>query len=256
MKNKLQIQIVEYSPEWENAEANLNFLSQLLADTKADITVLPEMFNTGFSMNAEKISENMDGQSVSWLKNFSLKNGKAVCGSLPIKENGRYYNRFIFIADGKILTQYDKRHLFSLSRESDIYTCGNQRITFEYLGWKILPSICFDLRFPVWMRNTDDYDLIICPASWPRSRIEVWDTLLKARAIENQCFICAVNCIGTDGANIEYNGHSCILSPAGKPFGLQKTRDFLYSQTINYDELMSFRGKYEFLKERDNFRFI
>ena len=255
-KKQLQIQLVQYSPEWENAEANLNFLAELLEDTDADITVLPEMFNTGFSMNAEKIAETMDGQTVSWLKKFSLKKGKAICGSLSIKENGQFYNRFIFAADGQILAQYDKRHLFIFGGESEIYAHGNQRITFEYLGWKILPVVCFDLRFPVWLRNTDDYELMICPASWPSSRIDVWDALLKARAIENQSFVCAVNRVGTDGMNLAYNGHSCILSPDGKSLNLENTKNFLYHQNIDYDTLIKWRDKYKFLRERDGFQFI
>ncbi|MDR1876144.1 MAG: nitrilase family protein [Flavobacteriaceae bacterium] len=253
-KEELILQLVEYPPIWENVELNLNFLTQLLEDShRGDIIILPEMFNTGFSMNASKISEKMNGITVTWMKNISLQYNIAICGSLAIEEEHQYYNRFVFIAQGEILAQYDKHHLFSYSGESKSYTAGNRKVVLEYLGWKICPMVCFDLRFPVWNRNVENYDLMINVASWPDSRMEVWDTLLKARSIENVSYVCGVNRVGTDGMNLNYTGHSVIFSPIGKELTLRKEKEYLYQQAISLDEVRKWRDKYRFLDERDKF---
>ncbi|MDR2123316.1 MAG: nitrilase family protein [Flavobacteriaceae bacterium] len=256
-KKELILQPVEYSPEWENTESNLRFLSHTLKESRgADIIILPEMFNTGFSMNPSKISEKMEGNTVNWMKSISIQNHTAVCGSLAIEEEGLYYNRFIFVAEGEIIATYDKHHLFSYGGESGVYTSGNQKITFNYLGWKICPMICFDLRFPVWNRNSENYDLMINVANWPDSRIEVWDTLLKARSMENVSYVCGVNRTGTDGMNLHYTGHSVIFSPIGKELNPEKINEHLFRQVISLDEVQKWRNKYRFLDERDHFTLL
>ncbi len=256
-KENLSLLLVEYSPEWENAEANLNFLSQLLKEVnQPDIIILPEMFNTGFSMNSSQIAEKPEGKTLNWMKEFSLQNSTAICGSLAIEENNQYYNRFVFVSNGEIIAQYDKHHLFTYSGESKAYTAGNRKVVFEYLGWKICPMVCFDLRFPVWNRNTEDYDLMINVACWPDTRIEVWDTLLKARSMENVSYVCGVNRVGTDGMNLVYPGHSMIFSPIGKELELIKEKEYLYRQTISLEEIQKWRNKYRFLDERDQFTIL
>ena len=256
-KESISLHLVEYSPEWENTEQNLHFLSNLLQDTDTpDIIILPEMFNTGFSMNSPAISEKMEGKTIQWMKDISLHKHTAICGSLAIEENGNYYNRFVFIANGKIVSRYNKHHLFSYSGESSAYSAGNQKVVFEYYGWKICPMICFDLRFPVWNRNAEEYDLMINVASWPDTRVEVWDTLLKARSMENVSYVCGVNRVGTDGLNLTYTGHSAIFSPIGKELELKKIKEYLYSQTISLEEVQKWRSKYNFLAERDLFKLL
>ncbi len=256
-KENLSLLLVEYSPEWENTEVNLNFLTRLLENVNpADIIILPEMFNTGFSMNSSEISEKPEGKTLSWMKEISLKSSAAICGSLAIEENSCYYNRFVFVAEGKIIAQYDKHHLFAYSGESKVYTAGTKKIVFEYSGWKICPMVCFDLRFPVWNRNTENYDLMINVASWPDTRIEVWDTLLKARSIENVSYVCGVNRVGTDGMNLTYPGHSVVFSPIGKELELVQEKEYLYKQTLSLKEVEKWRNKYRFLDERDNFTIL
>lgn len=257
IQENLTIQFAEYNPKWEEARHNLQFLTKILqTDTPKDLIILPEMFNTGFSMNPSKIAEPMDGQTVRWMQEFSLANNSAIGGSLAIVENNKYYNRFIFVAQGKIIAQYDKHHLFNYGGESLVYTAGKNKVTFTYKGWKICPMICFDLRFPVWNRNTEDYDLMITIASWPDARLEVWDTLLKARAIENMAYVCGVNRTGTDGMDLHYSGHSVILSPIGKIVKTQKINNSLYESILSKAEINKWREKYKFLDQRDPFQWI
>ncbi|MGM5629554.1 nitrilase family protein [Apibacter raozihei] len=256
-KNNLSLTLVEFAPEWENADHNLNFLSRLLLGTgPTDIIVLPEMFNTGFSMNSAKIAECMNGKTVNWMKEFSLNNSKAICGSIAVFENYNYFNRFIFVNNGEICACYDKHHLFSYGGENRNYSSGSTQIYFNFKGWKIFPTICYDLRFPIWNRNTENYDLLLNVASWPDNRIDVWDTLLKARAIENMSYVCGVNRIGTDFMNLNYSGHSSVVSPTGTLLKLNKINNFLFQQLIEKSEIHLWRNKYKFLDDRDSFKWI
>ena len=255
--NDLFVNLIEYSPQWENCSENLSFLSLLLEDlASSDLIILPEMFNSGFSLNPTKIAEKMDGRTIKWMIEISLKKHTAICGSLVIEDNGNFYNRFIFVAEGKIVMYYDKRHLFSHGGENQSYTSGNKRVVFSYRGWKICPMICFDLRFPVWFRNTEYYDLLINVANWPDSRIDTWDTLLKARAIENLCYVCGVNRIGSEPTELNYIGHSSIYTPVGKKLNLTNKRNAIYSHIISLDEIKKWRSQYNFLDERDHFKIL
>ncbi|WP_295812661.1 nitrilase-related carbon-nitrogen hydrolase [uncultured Apibacter sp.] len=256
-KNEIILHLIEYSPIWENNRENLTYLSEIIKDINySDIIILPEMFNTGFSNNVSKIAEKMDGKTVQWMIDISLENHVAICGSIAISEYDEHYNRFIFVADGKIVATYDKRHLFSFSGENIFYKPGNSKVTFIYLGWKICPMICYDLRFPVWNRNTENYDLLLNVANWPKKRIEAWDALLKARSIENLCYVCGVNRLGTDGNGLSYLGHSSIFTPEGKLLKGNKVNNFIYKQIISQEEIKRCRNIYHFLEDQDHFQFL
>ncbi len=249
----LKVTLVQPDLVWEQKEANLTKLSGMLEIMgTTDVVVLPEMFSTGFSMNAEKLAEGMDGQTVRWMTEKSLEIKAVIAGSLIIAENGFYFNRFVWAApDGK-LQWYDKKHLFSMGEEHLHYTPGDRRITIEWNGWKIRPLVCYDLRFPVWSRNHDDYDLLVYTANWPSPRHAVWKTLLQARALENQCYCIGVNRIGNDGMGIGYLGDSGLITPKGEAtwLGIRETsRTF----TLSLDDLHRFRDKFPVLKDRDRF---
>ncbi|PQL94560.1 nitrilase-related carbon-nitrogen hydrolase [Apibacter adventoris] len=257
LHENLIIQYVEFNPKWENIDNNLQYLTSILQGNKAiDLIIFPEMFNSGFSMNTTKIAETMEGTTINWMKKLSLEKNSGICGSLAINENNKYYNRFIFINQGKIIAQYDKHHLFNYSGEYMVYTPGNEKVIFEYKGWKICPMICFDLRFPVWNRNMEDYDLMINVASWPDTRLDAWKSLLKARAIENISYVCGINRIGIDGNHLYYSGHSTILSPLGKKVKTKKIHKSLYQCTLFKTEIHKWRKKYKFLEQRDPFQWI
>ena len=202
---------------WEQQEQNLTqFEAQIDAlSNDIDLIVLPEMFSTGFTMSPKNVAETKDGDSVAWMKNIASKKDCAIMGSLVIIEDKNYYNRVIFAhPNGKIKT-YDKRHSFTLSGEHLQYKCGTEKVIIEYRGWKICPQICYDLRFPVWSRNAEDYDLLVYMANWPKPRIAAWDTLLKARAIENMSYCVGVNRVGNDQNGYEFIGHTSAFDYLG-----------------------------------------
>lgn len=250
----LKVTLVQPDLVWEHKEANLARLSGMLdAMGTTDVVVLPEMFSTGFSMNAGKLAEEMDGQTVRWMTEKSRDFGAMISGSLIIIENGRYYNRFIWATPNGKLLWYDKKHLFSMGEEHLHYSPGDRRITIEWKGWKIRPLVCYDLRFPVWSRNHDDYDLLVYTANWPSPRHAVWKTLLQARALENQCYCIGVNRIGNDGLGIGYLGDSGLITPKGEATWLgilETSRTF----TISLGDLHRFREKFPVLKDRDRFK--
>jgi predicted amidohydrolase len=173
------------------------------------------MFTTGFTMQPERVAETMNGETIQWMQSLAKAKNAAITGSLIIVEEGKYYNRLVFVFPTGEIQQYDKRHLFTLAGEDGVFTAGTSKVLIEYKGWKICPLICYDLRFPVFSRNVENYDLLIYVASWPKTRIAAWDTLLKARAIENMSYTIGVNRLGVDGTNLEYVGHSQIVDYLG-----------------------------------------
>lgn len=240
---------------WENIEANLkNFeekINSVASDT--DLIVLPEMFSTGFTMNPEKVAESENGKAVSWLKKTAVKTQKAITGSLVIEENGNYFNRLFFVfPDGNYKT-YNKRHLFSLAGEDKKYTSGKEKLIVEYLGWKICLLICYDLRFPAFSRNMEDYDLLIYVANWPEKRIEAWDILLRARAVENMVYTIGLNRIGTDENQNYYTGHSQIVNCLGKYLLEPQTSESVFYAVLDKNPQNETREKLGFLSDRDNF---
>jgi omega-amidase len=244
---------------WENVEKNLQNLALRLSSLreKTDLILLPEMFNTGFTMNVEKCAEKMDGPSMHWLYEMSKKFDCVVAGSLIIEEEDKYYNRFVWMSPDGSFVHYDKRHLFGMAKEDEVFTKGKSRIVLQLKGWKICPMICYDLRFPVWSRNqVDGYDLLVYTASWPDKRSAHWRTLIPARAIENQAFVIGVNRVGYDGNEVYYSGGSMCISPVGDVVYYKPEDEDLYTFTLNPKDLESARTQFPFLKDGDNFSIL
>lgn len=253
----MKVTLLQTDLEWENKQYNLNnihFQIEELIDT--DLIVLPEMFTTGFTMKPQNLSETMDGETVAWMLLMSVKTNAAVCGSIIIEEDGKYFNRFIWVEPNGTIKHYDKRHLFSYAGEDKNYTPGNKRVIIDYKGFRICPQICYDLRFPVFSRNTGDYDILLYVANWPSVRTEMWTKLLEARAIENQCFVIGVNRTGEDGNGMEYDGRSTVINPSGAPKMILNKTYWTNTVTINKDELDNYRNQYPFLKDADKFNLI
>jgi len=250
----LSVTLVQYQITWENPPANFLKIKNLLKKKVilTDLIILPEMFSTGFTMNVEKNAEKMNGKTIKFMKQLSLLYKCAVCGSVIIKEDGYYFNRFIW-TDGKEINYYNKKHLFSFAGEKKSFTPGNKRIIIKYKNWEILPQICYDLRFPVWSRNKDDYDLIIYVANWPERRSYSWKYLLVARAIENQSYVIGVNRTGNDFNNIYHSGDSSVIAPDGKLIITASDVDLVLTVSLDKNKLIDFRRKFPFLKDRDEF---
>jgi predicted amidohydrolase len=250
----LKITIVQPDIIWENARANLEKYTAMLSKVEStDLIVLPEMFTTGFSMNPEKLQEPMDGISVRWMEKTAREKDASVTGSLIIRENGKIFNRAVWVFPDGNIQFYDKRHLFTMGNEQEHYSSGNKKLIVDYKGWRFCPLICYDLRFPVWSRNTENYDVLIYLANWPSPRQQVWKSLLVARAIENQAYCIGVNRTGTDGENIHYSGDSAFVSPKGVARFLghtEKTETF----GISFSELHRFRENFPVLHDKDDFK--
>lgn len=248
-----KVAIIQAPLAWENIEDNVRYFSEKLNSIEADLVVLPEMFTTGFTMNPETNFELMTGSLIQQLQDIAEAKNFAIVGSLIIKENDCYYNRLVFIEPNKKIHTYDKRHLFSLAKEQLVYTPGTDRLVVEYKGWKICPLVCYDLRFPVFSRNTVNYDLLLYVASWPEKRIYAWDTLLKARAIENMCYTIGVNRIGIDGFNANYIGHSQVIDYMGKYVVEPFEEEAIKYVDLDKDIKDTAINKLGFLKDQDIF---
>jgi len=244
---------------WENIEKNLSNLALRLSAIreKTDLIVLPEMFNTGFTMNVEKCAEKPDGRTMHWMLEMAQQFDCVVSGSLIIEENGHYYNRFVWMTKDGNYIKYDKRHLFGLAKEDQYFTAGTQRVIVELNGWKICPMICYDLRFPVWSRNLNyAYDVLLYVANWPDKRSAHWRSLIPARAIENQAFCIGVNRVGHDGNEIYYSGGSMCISPIGDVVYYKPEYEDLYTFTIYRRDLDETRQNLPFLKDMDEFNLV
>ena len=259
MINNLVVSCIQTELVWENIDKNLdNFedkLNQISSET--EIVVLPEMFTTGFTMNAQEMAEPMDGKSFYWMKEQSKKHNKIILGSIIVEDSSKYYNRCITMFPNGEYYTYDKGHLFRMEKENKDFTKGESKTIFKHKGWRVCTLICYDLRFPVWSRNQNDYDLLIYIASWPESRREVWNTLLKARAIENQSYVIGVNRIGSDGEGISYSGDTVIIDPKGRI--ITKANDYkdeIINAKISLNELNNFREKFPVDLDADDFKII
>jgi omega-amidase len=253
----MKITLIQPDIIWEDKTRNLEKLGELISQSPSDsdMVILPEMFNTGFSMNPRDLSEKAGSVTLEWMQVMAEKYCFGVCGSYITEEDNHFYNRWIFASPEKEIWSYDKRHLFILSGEEKLFSRGTERIVFNFRGLRICPNICYDLRFPVWSRIRNDYDLLINSANWPESRRDVWITLLKARALENQCYVAGVNRIGIDGAGIKYCGDSMILGPKGEIIASGKQNmECLISGDISLGDLADFREKFPVLNDGDNFR--
>ena len=256
MKNQLKVIGIQTDLIWENPKQNCIIFQEKInaLGFDVDLIVLPEMFTTGFTMNPENVSEKMNGFSVSWMQNIAVENKVAICGSLVISENNKFYNRLVFVHPSGEIETYNKRHSFSLAGEDKVYTSGNKKLIINYKGWKICPLICYDLRFPVWSRNIENFDLLIYMANWPVTRIKAWDTLLKARSIENMCYSIGVNRIGKDANNYEYSGNSIIVDFLGEEISsIEKSKNGIISATLDKNKQDNKRNKLGFLKDKDKF---
>ena len=253
----IRVTIVQTDLHWEAIDANLEQFDQKLAHLTGhtDLVILPEMFTTGFSMSAADLAEEGEGKTINWLRHQAQKLQAAIMGSFIARENKQFYNRLLVMEPTGNYHTYDKKHLFTLAGEHTIYAPGKERLIWEWKGWRICPLICYDLRFPVWSRNTENYDLLIYVANFPAVRRYAWNNLLIARAIENQAYTIGVNRIGMDGKGIEYAGDSTILDFAGQVL----TRFSYLEQTatfeLSYPAQQTFRNKRQFLADRDHFEF-
>ena len=254
----MRITLIQTDLVWENKKANLESYSRLICELKGktDLVVLPEMCTTGFSMQAAELAEFNDGNTLKTLTRLAAQNNTALCGSHIGKDNdSAFFNRGFFIQpDGKT-DFYDKKHLFRMGEESMHYTCGNQQCTVSYMGWNIRLAICYDLRFPVWLRNIDNaYDLLLVVSNWPESRQSVFSALLTARALENQAYVCGVNRIGMDGSKLNHVGGSMLINAYGKTLNTNVLNETsIQTLELNIEELQRFREKFPVWKDADRF---
>ena len=256
MQNELKIALVQSNLVWENPKQNrIDFKTKIDAISEpVDIIILPEMFSSGFTMNAKDVAESMTGDTINWMKDLAKHKNAAITGSLVIEDNGNYFNRLLFIHPNGDAAHYDKRHTFTLAGEHNVYKAGQDNIIIAYKGWHIKPLICYDLRFPVWARNVERYDLVYYVANWPKVRISAWDTLLKARAIENMSYCIGVNRVGLDGNNYEYTGHSAAYDVLGERMdSIPVGQDTIEIVTLKKDHISRYREKLGFLEDQDTF---
>ncbi|WP_423126833.1 amidohydrolase [Gaoshiqia sp. Z1-71] len=252
----LHISLIQTDLVWENPDANRGRLELLFQQMpiETDLAVLPEMFSTGFSMQVERFAELMAGETVNWMKELAFRYQLVMAGSLMISEAGRYYNRFVFVRPDKTVEFSDKRHLFSMGEEQLHFSPGTERKIFQLKNFRILPQVCYDLRFPVFSRNRNDYDLLLNCANWPAPRKEVWKCLLKARAIENQAYVAGVNRIGKDANGIRYSGDSLVFDPKGKAMVAEVSgREAILFAKLSKSMLEDFRIKFPVLPDADEF---
>lgn len=253
----LTVTLVQADLHWEDISANLKDLgAQLTQIASTDLIILPELFSTGFTFNTDVAEPVSSSQALEWMHVQAKKYQAVVTGSLLLEENGNYYNRLAWVQPDGQVAFYDKRHLFSMAREQDHFTSGTQKQIFDYKGWKIRPFICYDLRFPVWNRNQDGYDLAFYVASWPAKRRFHWKSLLTARAIENQAFVVAVNRVGIDGKGFAYAGDSMVLDPIGSSLYHKEEEADVFTITLTKEVLVDRREQFPFLDDRDDFELL
>ena len=249
----MQTGFLQWDLAWENPALNKEYISKFLSSNSApDLLILPEMFSTGFSMNAVSLAESMSGPTVEFLKENAASYKVVIAGSLIIRENNSYFNRFVFVfPDGKV-EYYDKHHLFTLSGEDQTYTSGKNTPILSIGDWNICPQICYDLRFPEWTRLALPFDILIYTASWPQKRVQAWSTLLKARAIENQCYVIGVNRIGKDGNDLDYNGQSTIIRYDGEVLVIAENGQGYFEIELDKAAQNEFRKSLPFLHDKDS----
>jgi omega-amidase len=255
--DNLKITVYQGYLFWENTDKNLQNISLRLSGIreKTNLIILPEMFNTGFTMNAEALGETMDGKTMQWMQKTAQKFECVVTGSIIIKEKDKFYNRLLWVRPDGTHEHYDKRHLFALGKEDNVYTAGTKKLIVELNGWKICPVICYDLRFPVWLRNVDeDYDLLMIVANWPEKRALHWRTLIPARAVENQSYVIGVNRVGHDGNEVYHSGDSTCIDPNGNVVYYKRDEEDVYTFSIIGDEVKKARRAMPFLKDADKFK--
>lgn len=252
----LTVTLIQTELDWEDVAANLRRFDRLIGHlpVATDLIVLPEMFSTGFSMNAAALAENMNGRAIGWLCETARRTGAAVVGSVIVVDDGRFYNRLCWASPNGEVASYDKKHLFRYAGEDQVYTAGSALLRIDLKGWKIRPFVCYDLRFPAWTRNTNDpYDLALFVANWPQRRAEHWRVLLQARAIENQSYVIGVNRIGTDGNGLYHSGDSSVVDPVGHILFRSAHAPCVFTLTLDRNRLDRYRQDFPAWKDADQF---
>ena len=252
----LRASLVQSMLHWEDAAAHRAMFTGKLASLKGatDLVLLPEMFTTGFSMRSGELAEPMDGATVNWMREQAKALDAAIYGSVIITEGGRFFNRGLFVEPSGKVTVYDKRHLFRFANENEHYSAGQERVVIEWREWRILLQVCFDLRFPVFSRNRNDYDAILYVANWPETRSHPWKQLLIARAIENQCYVAGLNRVGMDGKGIHYTGGSRVIDPKGEVIaGCDDGKEEVITHILQREPLEEFRAKFPVSMDADDF---
>ena len=252
----MKIALIQSDLVWENPQENrIHFKAKINAITEnVDLIILPEMFTSGFTMDPADVAETMQGETITLLQTLAKAKNAAITGSLVIEENSQFFNRMVFVLPTGEIKFYDKKHLFTLSGEDKKYTAGTEKILVLFRNFKICLQICYDLRFPVFSRNTEDYDAVIYVANWPKTRTNAWDILLKARAVENMCFAIGVNRVGTDNNNHEYTGHSQVVDFLGHHLIMPQETEGVFITQLDKNNLLEARNKLGFLKDRDVFK--
>lgn len=256
MQDQLKVAIIQSDLVWENPKQNRkNFSEKIDTIVKAvDIIVLPEMFTTAFTMNAQAVAETMDGKTVSWMQKKAVETGAAIIGSLIVFDDNKYYNRLLFVEPSGEITIYNKRHTFTLAGEDKVYAAGTEKVIINYKGWKICPLVCYDLRFPVWARNVENYDILMYVANWPKPRVQAWEALLKARAIENMSYVVGVNRVGLDDLQNEYSGNSAVYDVLGNIItNIKPSKEQVELVTLEKNHINFYRNKLKFLDDKDSF---
>lgn len=258
----LKITLIQSDLHWEDIDANLSMFEEKIwqINRSTDVIILPEMFTTGFTMAASKLAEHMNMRTFKWMKQMADQTGALILGSYIVRVHDKYFNRLLWMEPGGNYKTYDKRHLFRMANEHKTYSPGESLLIATWKGWRICPLICYDLRFPVWTRNRWDrdadslaYDVAIYVANWPTARIDAWDTLLRARAIENISYVVGVNRIGQDGAGVEHNGRSAIISPKGEAIFTNEGAEIIHTVELNANSLHAFRHRFPAYQDADDF---
>jgi predicted amidohydrolase len=251
----LKLCLMQAQTRWHDPAGNRQLLAKWFDELsdEVDVVVLPEMFSTGFTMACAEVFETMQGETVSWLKDEADHQNRVICGSMVIKDGGSYYNRFLWVQPDGVVHSYDKRHCFRMGGEHKHYTAGSRRAVFEWRDWRICPMICYDLRFPVFFRNREDYDAIICVANWPGVRRQAWNTLLRARAIENQVYAAGANVVGKDGNGVDYTGGSAGYGPDGSILGEVFNTPQLLMVDLDPEPLLELRKSFPVWQDADPF---
>lgn len=250
---KFSVAVCQFDVEWCQCSSNLALAESYVARAEADVVVLPEMFATGFTVDPQSVAETMQGPIVEWMRSAAAKYGRAIVGTAIIEERGCYYNRALFVKPSGEVVHSDKRHLFTLGGEAEHLTAGSQRVVVEYGGLRWLLLTCYDLRFPVWSRNRGDYDVVVYPAAWPASRRTAWQTLLRARAIENEAYVIGANRAGSDPI-VPYSGDSAIIDFRGEPLAEIGAEEGVITAELDPNELEHFREKFPVMRDSDEFQ--
>ncbi|MBE9510069.1 MAG: amidohydrolase [Bacteroidetes bacterium] len=257
MIDELKITIVQTNIHWENKNENMEMFSHIIRDMvqHTDLVILPEMFSTGFSMRPSLMAEAINGPTVSWMGEIAREHNTVVTGSIIISEKNKFLNRLIWMPPDGNLKYYDKRHLFRMGEENQHYSGGSRKLITNWKGWRFRPLVCYDLRFPVWSRNRNEYDMLIYVANWPEARRKVWKNLLVARALENQAYVVGVNRVGIDGRDISYAGESMIINPRGNIVSeISAYDESVETMSLSLNELIAFREKFPVHLDADDFR--